>query len=263
MGFHGLGRYISRDDARALSAKPTFVRQLERNDLMYRLAVIAAATLGVAGFSSRPAQADWWINLGETTIAGDATVHPLVVMNFVTSATNEVTITISNFAADPTLFIKRVVFNIKDAFFGAGDVPLFNGTQVGAGPPTVEGIQIAKDSKFIEVNPEKFFDIELDYQDGLGPGQAFTTGLTSTLKFTGTGLTAESFQDVNLGGEPAFFGGIHFGYGGNLSAKTGGTTLHFDPPPGGPEGVPLPSSVYGLLLAAAGLMTFRRTLAIV
>jgi hypothetical protein len=237
---------------------------------MFRLAAIAAATLGVAGLSSTPAKADWWINLGETTIAGDAGVHPLVTMFFQNTGAGEVTITIKNLASDPTLFIKRLVFNISDALFGAGDTPLFTAPGPGSGPPVISGVQVAKDSKFLEVNPEKHFDIEVDYQDGLGPDQAFTNTQTSVLVFTGTGLDADDFRTVNKEDGPGqtlvdsiFFGGIHFGYGNGLSAKTGGTITTDGPPPGGPESVPLPSSIFGLLLAGAGLMAFRRTLSIV
>jgi hypothetical protein len=140
-------------------------------------------------------------------------------------------------------------------FFGPGDAPKVSASYVSGFKADSVGIE--KDSKSIEINPERYFDIGLDFFPGLSNG--FISGMTSVYRFTSSalGFDENAFKAVNLGADPDFVGGVKYGYQGG-SGKSAAFVIH-NVTSGSESAVPLPASAIGMLFVLVGVVGFRRS----
>jgi len=220
--------------------------------------LLTAITLSFASLASAPAQSAWYLALGDVHLAG-ASFGPdaaAITLKFENDGPGAVKVTLSNNTAALAATISKVVFNMKNAFFGAGGASLVSGSFVSGYES--DSIGIIKDSKYLGVANELYFDIELDFSSSNG----FGSGLNSVFRFTSSaaGFDENAFKDVNLGADPDFVAGVEY----NTPSGSGGSAafqIHIMQ--GGQDAVPLPASVIGLVLLGAGLAVSRGAFGIV
>jgi len=219
--------------------------------------IIALAAFAVACLASAPAHAAWYLGLGDYQLTGTAFGPNAdgMTIKFENDGPGAVKVTIANNTSNSPIsnvHIKTVVFNLKDAFFGQDGTPLVSVSYVSG--KQAENVDISHNDKHIEINPERFFDVGFDFFPGLTDG--FVSGMTSVYRFTSSvvGFNENAFKDVNLGADPDFVGGVHYGHSEG-SGKSAGFKIHILQ--GGQDVVPLPSSAICLLLVGLCLGIFR------
>jgi hypothetical protein len=247
---------------------------------MFRMAVVAMTTFGVAGLFSTPSNAAWYLALGDYQYASGEAFGPDaegVTIRFENDTSYDgpgsaVKVTIKNDTTDAPIadvHLQRVVFNIKDFVGLAGNsmwgtspgfTPLFSVAHLTGF--AAQSIEVARNNKHIEVNPEKYFDIALNYSPGFSGG--FNSGMTSVYRIASNvaGFDENAFRSVNIGAVPNLFAAVKYGYATG-SGKSGALEI-IDIPDGEiVEAVPLPGSLIGLVLAGLSLVVFRGSMGLV
>jgi hypothetical protein len=231
---------------------------------MIRLAIIAVASLGVAGVSCSTAKATWSMNLDilKTGTSYDTTPPYSIKLSFSTvGAGGSVLVRVeNNTKVADGCHIMDVVFNIQHFWFTGGrtlSIAFDSGTQSGTG-------QIDENKQQMMVPSEANFDAKLSFFNGFSGG--FNAGEYAVFKVTSSDATfdEDAFRDVNTPDQnPDFAAGVHYGL--NSNGQSGTSVANLPGPGGGVSGdpVPVPSSILVLLMAGAGLIAFRNGMSIV
>jgi len=239
-----------------------------------RLAALTAAALVVGGLSSTSARADWFINLTQSVIngsvspAGDAWVQFTNGTQTIGSTTyNTVKATFHNDLTNPNAALAMITLNILHSNWSS----VLLGMTANTGTQTGDFAYSENSETLSNGNGQGGiggWDLQFTYPPltGGSGNDKFFNGDDSSWTFysTDTTFSGDWFKDTTNYQGTDYYGGVFVQTDGG-SFHSGGTTFYnggSTPPWRGPEPVPVPASIIGLLTMGAGLFAFRRMVSI-